>query len=234
LLRILERERIRIYQARLPNPAMLVPYHGSWTIIVAKGSDSTKHKQYVAHELAHIWFHVDAGVGRFEHCLNYTYPESADPREQEAEYLSLAILFGPKVFLARSCQRDSERFTRRAFQPAYVKAGRHIRHQSRRHRAEAAAARAREDLRTQAAGRLRQEDRRDSKVRGHEPARPERGPRRDPELPRRLSLPGQREEVPRSSSITATSAARRTSPAASTRAETTSRTSGSSWTSIFV
>lgn len=96
LMRVLKRESIRICAAPLPNPARLAQFDGSWAIIV--GSNFTRQLGHAAHELAHLWLHVDEKHDRFEHCLNYTYAVNTDPREDEAEYFSYALIYGPRIF----------------------------------------------------------------------------------------------------------------------------------------
>jgi hypothetical protein len=65
---------------------------------------------------AHLWLHVDNSVlGRHEVCMNFTYPESADPREDEADFFAHALIYGPRYFsnekvaeLVRACHLNPD------------------------------------------------------------------------------------------------------------------------------
>lgn len=92
LRRIAEREHIGLFSKPLPNPACLLRFDGTWNIVVSSAHPARRRTMNAAHELAHLWLHVDEHEGRFEPCINYSYPGNADPREQEADFLATALL----------------------------------------------------------------------------------------------------------------------------------------------
>lgn len=109
--RILRREGVHVAIAPCPRPAMLAAFDNVWTIIVDSKLPSRHHTSYAAHELAHLWLHVDRDSESEEVCFSFSYPESADPREDEADFLAHALIYGPRYFsnekvaeLVRACE----------------------------------------------------------------------------------------------------------------------------------
>ncbi len=92
LRRIAEREHVGLFSKPLPNPACLLRFDGTWNIVVSSAHPARRRTMNAAHELAHLWLHVDEQEGRFEPCINYSYPGNTDPREQEADFLATALL----------------------------------------------------------------------------------------------------------------------------------------------
>lgn len=90
--RVVRREAIALYRHAIKQPAKLVQWEGQWGIVVKSSLAPRQRILHAAHELAHIWLHVDERHERFEQCINYSYPGNADPREQEADYLATALL----------------------------------------------------------------------------------------------------------------------------------------------
>ena len=118
LRRIAEREHVGLFTKPLPNPACLLRFDGTWNIVVSSAHPVRRRTMNAAHELAHLWLHVDDQEGRFEPCINYNYPGSADPREQEADYLATALL-APK---RHADSLDPAAIVRRASQLPAVRA----------------------------------------------------------------------------------------------------------------
>jgi hypothetical protein len=112
LRRITRREHVGLIVAPWSAPAGLVQFKGRWTIIIDSELSARHHSSYAAHELGHLWLHVDNSVlGRAEVCMNFTYPESQDPREDEADFFAHALIYGPRYFsnekvaeLVRACE----------------------------------------------------------------------------------------------------------------------------------
>lgn len=99
-LRILKDEGILWRVGKLPRPAQLLQFDGVWTIVVNSAIAPSRWMAHGVHELAHLWAHVDVAQGRYEPVMNYSYPENTDPREEEADYIANALLFGPRMFSA--------------------------------------------------------------------------------------------------------------------------------------
>lgn len=92
LRRIAHREHVGLFSKPLPSPACLLRFDGTWTIVVSSAHPVLRRTLNAAHELAHLWLHVDEHEGRFEPCINYSYPGNRDPREEEADFLATALL----------------------------------------------------------------------------------------------------------------------------------------------
>lgn len=90
LLRVLEREGIRLVHGAAGVPARLIGFLGSITIIVDSGAPKARWNYFVLHELCHLWLHVDP-TGRDEVCFAYGY-DTTDARENEAEDLVSMIM----------------------------------------------------------------------------------------------------------------------------------------------
>jgi hypothetical protein len=94
--RICGREGVSIAFQSLPREAQLVPFMGSWTIILNKNLPFRRHTYRGAHELGHLWLHHDLQHERTEHVYNMDVRWEADPREDDAEHFAQLILMGPK------------------------------------------------------------------------------------------------------------------------------------------
>jgi hypothetical protein len=116
LQRICRREGIGLVVAPWPRPAGLVQFDGKWTVVIDSGQHPRHHTSYAAHEIGHLWCHVDQShTDRADFCMNFTYPESADPREDEADFFAHALLYGPRYFsnekvaeLVRACELNPD------------------------------------------------------------------------------------------------------------------------------
>jgi hypothetical protein len=99
LQRICRREDVELLVAPCPTPARLAHLADCWAIIVDSKLPARHHTSYAAHELAHLWLHVDDAIGgRVDVCMNFTFPDTADPREDEADFFAHAIIYGPRYF----------------------------------------------------------------------------------------------------------------------------------------
>jgi hypothetical protein len=115
LQRICRREDVELIIAPCPRPARLAQLDDGWSIIVDSKLHARHHTSWGAHELAHLWLHVDPGGGRLEACMNYSWDASTDPREDEADFLAHALIYGPRYFsndhvasLVKACQLDPD------------------------------------------------------------------------------------------------------------------------------
>lgn len=96
LLRILKREGVLFASVPLARRGRLVGVEGTW-LILADTRRRARHLWIAAHELAHLWLHVDeSSVDRFELTFNMDDFDGDDPREGEAEYLAACMLYGPE------------------------------------------------------------------------------------------------------------------------------------------
>jgi hypothetical protein len=99
LQRICRRENIGLVVAPWPRAAGLVQYDGQWTIVIDSKLYSRHHTSFAAHELGHLWLHVDhSPFARNEVCMNFSWEASEDPREDEADFFAHALIYGPKYF----------------------------------------------------------------------------------------------------------------------------------------
>jgi hypothetical protein len=115
LQRICRREDVELIVAPCPRPARLAQLDDGWSIIVDSKLHARHHTSWGAHELAHLWLHVDPAGGRLEACMNYSWDASTDPREDEADFLAHALIYGPRYFsndhvaaLVKACQLDPD------------------------------------------------------------------------------------------------------------------------------
>lgn len=94
LQRICAREgvSIRVSKTRVPRQAQLVPYAGSWTIILSPDAPPRRHTYLGAHELGHLWLHHDATCDRWERVYNMDADWYADAREDDAELFASLVL----------------------------------------------------------------------------------------------------------------------------------------------
>jgi Zn-dependent peptidase ImmA (M78 family) len=68
-----------------------------WTIAVSSRHPARRHTYYAAHELGHLWLHVDDADGRHVRCYNFDDYTSPDPREDEAEQVAAWLLGDSEV-----------------------------------------------------------------------------------------------------------------------------------------
>lgn len=93
-LRVCDRENVLVVLADTVRPASLFAIDGQWVIIVEKEGVRQLHPG--AHELGHLWAHVDQGpLGREEltYHMDTAWPD--DPREEEADHIAMLLLMGP-------------------------------------------------------------------------------------------------------------------------------------------
>lgn len=95
--RILAREGVFVASVPLARPAMLLGHEGIWLVLLNK-AQPRHHTYYAAHELGHLWLHVDRGEGRDERCYHMDCDWRADPREDDAELFAACLLGGPRWF----------------------------------------------------------------------------------------------------------------------------------------
>lgn len=91
---ICEREGVLLELADVERPACIFGFEGSWTILVS--SRGVRQLHYGAHEIGHLWAHIDQEpLGRFEatYYMDTGWPD--DPREDEADYVAALLLMGP-------------------------------------------------------------------------------------------------------------------------------------------
>lgn len=91
---ICAREGVIVTLADVERPGCIFGFEGSWTILLS--SRGVRQLHYGAHELGHLWAHVDQEpLGRFEatYYMDTGWPD--DPREDEADYVAGLLLLGP-------------------------------------------------------------------------------------------------------------------------------------------
>jgi Zn-dependent peptidase ImmA (M78 family) len=99
LQRICTREGIVIDSVAMADDAQLLRFWDEWTILVNVDSPHRRHTYLGAHELAHVWCHVDDADGRGAVVRNYgDYAfGNDDPREEDAECLATMLCQGPRI-----------------------------------------------------------------------------------------------------------------------------------------
>lgn len=98
LQRICAREGVRLHVVAMEDDAQLVGYMGRWFILVNADAPPRRHTYYAAHELAHLWIHVDAEEGRDAVVYNFSrYGGPPDPREDDAEWLATVLCQGGRA-----------------------------------------------------------------------------------------------------------------------------------------
>lgn len=95
LLRILAREGVLYASVPLSRRGKLLGCDGVW-MILADNARRPRHLGIVAHELSHLWAHVDVKTDRYDFAFNQDDFDGDDPREAEAEYLAECIIYGPE------------------------------------------------------------------------------------------------------------------------------------------
>jgi Zn-dependent peptidase ImmA (M78 family) len=95
---ILRRERVPLQIVPLPRPAKLAQLAGEWTIFLNRRMPARRYTHYGAHELAHLWLHVDrAGFERWERVFHADEDLPATEEEDDAEMLALGMLRGERA-----------------------------------------------------------------------------------------------------------------------------------------
>lgn len=97
LQRIAAREGIGLHLRRLAEEAQLVRFYGTFSILVNADLPPRRHTYRAAHELAHLWLHVDRAEGRGRIVFNFGDFAGDDARELEAETLATLLLGGPRL-----------------------------------------------------------------------------------------------------------------------------------------
>lgn len=94
LKRILAREYIGLFMVPMPahQNAQLVPYLGSWSILLNSALPPRRHTYFAAHELGHLWLHHDLHFDRWEQVYHMTREWEEDPREDDAELFASMVL----------------------------------------------------------------------------------------------------------------------------------------------
>jgi Zn-dependent peptidase ImmA (M78 family) len=94
LQRILARENVGLFVVPMPTDinAQLVPYLGSWSILINSARPPRRHTYYGAHELGHLWLHHDLHFDRCEQVYHMGYDWAEDPREDDAELFASMVL----------------------------------------------------------------------------------------------------------------------------------------------
>lgn len=92
---ICDREGIVLEFADIDRPATLFCIDGTWVILVQRAG--VRQLLPGAHELGHLWAHVDQEpLGRFEATYHMDVEWADDPREDEANYVASLLLLGPR------------------------------------------------------------------------------------------------------------------------------------------
>lgn len=94
LRRILAREDVGLFLAPMPVHvnAQLVPYLGSWSVLINSAKPARRHTYYGAHELGHLWLHHDRYFERWETVFHMNHEWLADPEEDDAELFATLVL----------------------------------------------------------------------------------------------------------------------------------------------
>lgn len=92
LRQILTREGVLLARAPLDRSAQLVPYDGVWVLLINADAPARRHTYFAAHELGHLWLHVEHGHERWEHCYHMATDWPDDPREDDAELFAQMVL----------------------------------------------------------------------------------------------------------------------------------------------
>jgi hypothetical protein len=95
--RICDREGVAIRPAPLamPRPAQLVPFLGTWSILLSADAPRRRLLYLASHELGHLWCHHDAAHERWERVFNMDPHWNDDPREDDAELFAQLLVMGP-------------------------------------------------------------------------------------------------------------------------------------------
>jgi hypothetical protein len=89
---VLAREDVALEVRPIAKPARLIGFDGLWGVVVSSRFPARRHTYFAAHELGHLWLHVDDADGRHVRCFNFDDYTSPDPREEEAETVAAWLL----------------------------------------------------------------------------------------------------------------------------------------------
>jgi Zn-dependent peptidase ImmA (M78 family) len=92
LLAVAHREEVDVLARPLTVPAKLVRFAGRYAIVVNANEHPRRHTYRAAHELGHLWLHVDDAEGRDTQSFNFSDFASPDAREDEAELVAAWLL----------------------------------------------------------------------------------------------------------------------------------------------
>lgn len=92
LRRILDREGVLLGLVPLSHPAMLTCHERMWIILVNSALPARRHTYYAAHELGHLWLHVDQDADRWQRVYHMDPNWQDDPREDDAELFAQMVL----------------------------------------------------------------------------------------------------------------------------------------------
>lgn len=88
------REGVIVELADIERPACLFSVDGTWVILIRR--NGVRQLMPGAHELGHLWAHVDQeALGRFEAVYHLDTEWAEDCREDEANYVAGLLLLGP-------------------------------------------------------------------------------------------------------------------------------------------
>ena len=99
LKRVAQEEGVRLAVADIAEPASLVSFAGAWAVFISSRQPARQHARLAAHELAHLWLHVDMAEGRSARTYQRDRYDANDPREKEADYFAECLLAGAGVFV---------------------------------------------------------------------------------------------------------------------------------------
>lgn len=92
---VCDRESVVVQFADMNKPACLFSVDGTWVILIARSAASPMVPG--AHELGHLWAHVDQEpLGRYEATYYMDVDWANDPREEEADVIAGLLLIGPR------------------------------------------------------------------------------------------------------------------------------------------
>jgi Zn-dependent peptidase ImmA (M78 family) len=92
LQRILAREGVRLHIRRLRNHAQLIRYGSDFHIVVSSELPARRHTYAAAHELGHLWLHIENLPDTGTACFHMDTEWRADPREDDAEYFATVVM----------------------------------------------------------------------------------------------------------------------------------------------
>jgi hypothetical protein len=88
------REGVIVTLADVERPACLFSVAGQWVIVIRRAG--VRHLLPGAHELGHLWAHVDQEpLGRYEATYHMDTEWAEDPREEEADFIAGRLILGP-------------------------------------------------------------------------------------------------------------------------------------------
>jgi Zn-dependent peptidase ImmA (M78 family) len=91
---VCDREGVVMQLADVKRPACLFNVDGTWVILIRR--EGVRQLMPGAHELGHLWAHVDQEpLGRFEATYYMDTEWAEDPREEEADYIAGLLIVGP-------------------------------------------------------------------------------------------------------------------------------------------